>query len=212
MTDTREAGRIILENLGMFNEAVRLYEECIHPEIFKNIEQLVKSWADEQGWKHEADWDDENILVAPVEWDTSENQDMLLKARFSWWWEDRDASNSYHLADICDLGQTAMGFWFEITHSIFGGKTLWNSFVKTIPTEMSQRIAEFGFRDKGKGAYFLPVKLHHQELPTAWVNEDYAACFKPIEDALATLKAAQGIFDELLAKAEAYAKENQSPT
>lgn len=213
MTDTREAGRIILENLGMFNEAAILYEESIQPEIFKEIEELVKDWADEQGWKHVADWEDLNIWVAPVEWNASgNNEDAPSKAWFYLGWEDSD-SNSYHLADICGTGQTAMGFWFLVNHPTFVRKT-WNSFLKSIPA-ISRNISEIGFVDKGKskeGVYFLPVTLSHQELATAWVNEDYAACFKPIEDALATLKEAQGIFDELLAKAEAYAKENQSPT
>lgn len=212
MSDTREAGKMILENLGMFNEAVRLYEECIQPEIFSNIEQLVKRRAEAYGWECADDWENTGIWVAPVEWNASENnKEAPSKAHFSFWWEEKDVTNSYELADICGVGQTTMGFWFEITPSTFGGKTLWNAFAKTISAEMAQKIAEFGFRDKEKGTYFLPVKLQHMELASAWINEDYAECLKPINDALETLKAAQGVFDDLLTKALTYA-ENKSAT
>lgn len=204
MTDTRKAGALILENLAMFNEAAVLYENVIQLEILEKLDDVIQNWAKETGWESETVWhtDDSPVWVAPLEWNHSgDNKEEPSKAFFSLWYLEEDATDSYVVADLCGVGQTEMGFWFEIHHSTFGGKTSWNAFAKTIPTEMAKKIAEFGFRDQLKGTYFLPIKLEHKEMASAWDNEDYAECFKPIVSALNTLKDSRSVFDELLAMA-----------
>lgn len=213
MTDTRKAGTLILENLAMFNEAVVLYENVIHVEILEELDNVIQHWAKESTWESQTIWHTDMgspVWVAPSGWNASgENNEGSAKAWFALWYLDEDATNSYIAADLCGVGQAEMGFWFEAHHPTFGGKTLWNAFAKTIPNDMAKKIAEFGFTDQGKGTYFLPVKLQHKEMASAWDNEDYAECFKPIVSALETLKSSQSVFDDLLAKAKAYAMFNK---
>ena len=208
MTDTRKAGTLILENLAMFNEAAMLYEDVIEREIFEKLDNVIQNWAQENGWENktisDADFNFE-AWVAPPKWNASgDNKEEPSKANFSLWYLEEDATNSFFVADLCGVGQTEMGFWFEISYPTFGGRTKWNAFAKTIPTDMTKKIAEFGFRDQGRCAYFLPIKLDHEKMARAWDNEDYTECFEPIVSALKTLKDSQSVFDELLAMAGAF--------
>jgi hypothetical protein len=201
MTDTRKAGTMILEHLAMFNEAVVLYETQIHTEVAEELDIAIEQWAKNEGWDVEADWrDDGTIWVAPLEWKIGEDD-------FTAWFELvylNDTTTSFLIANLCGVGETELGFRFEVQRQVFGGKTQWNTFFKSIPSNIIKEISALGFLDQGKGSYFLPVRIDCKELASAWDNEDYAKVFEPITIALEKLKTSQYVFDKLLAAAEKY--------
>lgn len=203
MTDTRKAGTMILEHLAMFNEAAVLYETQIHTEVVEELDIAIEQWAKNEGWGVEADWrEDGFIWVAPLEWNIGPDEDDFK----AWFVLDslEETGNSYKIADLCGVGESEFGFWFVVEHQVFGGKTQWNTFIRSLPSEIIKEISAFGFLDKGKGSYFLPVRIECKELASAWDNEDYAKVFEPITTALDKLKNSKNVFDKLLVAAEKY--------
>lgn len=61
-------------------------------------------------------------------------------------------------------------------------------------------LAAIGFRNRGKGSFFLPIRLDAAKLASAWedVQQDFDEALEPFEKALEKLKKAKPIFDQII--------------
>lgn len=203
MSESRKAGSIILANLAMFNEAVLLFEEKIQPKIFEKLDVLFEEYLNPEKWIRECEFHNEGeTWFSPLEWQI-ENLDEATEAKAWFSLEfNHGEGNSFDLADLSGVGQDEMGITFKIKPSQFGGKTKWNNFTKTIPSSLGNKLQTLGFRDFGKGVFFIPIKLNPSLLASAWENEDYEELMQPVIVVLENIKQSVAIFNELFSLAK----------
>jgi len=207
MSNENKAGALILSQLGMFNEAVSLLA-TIESKFFEAFDESVSGFAEENGWVGNYDLsDNEDCWVAPNNWNMAEpEEDHDPKAKFAIDTINHDA-NDYWIALFCEQGKSGgeAGFMFDVNYKVFGGKTTWNNFAKTINQSMSSKLLRLGFKNKGKGIYFLPIHLDANLLANTWEeNGEFAHdddCFEPLRQAFGKLKESQEIFTQILSKA-----------
>jgi len=200
MNDPRKAGVLILNNIGMFNEASLLMSETIEVELFKKIEEEIEQWQEENEWHGEGNWYGDRMWVCPPAWAIDRENDSW-KAYFEFNRENDDLVDTFELASFCGSGRTRVGFRFTATSAYFGNKRQWLNFCnRSLPTAASE-LQKLGFT-YDKGLWFLPVTLSSTDLAAAYEGEDYAEALQPIRLALDQLKLAQPVFDEIIKKAE----------
>ena len=207
MNDPRKAGSLILNNLGMLNEASLLLEVQIEVEVFRNIQEEIEAWLDESGWHGQGEWDSEYMWVSPATWkldNDNDNDNDLCKAVFEFDFEKKEpegSGDSYSLAYFCGYGQVRVGFRFTPKFEYFGKKKEWTNFCnKSLPAAASG-LQKLGFV-YDKGHWFLPVTLSNADLAVAYEGEDYAEALQPVRRALDQLKKVQPVFDEIIRAAE----------
>jgi hypothetical protein len=200
MTDPRKAGALILNNIGMLNEASLLMTGTIDLEIFGKIKEEIEQWQEEAGWKGAADWYADSMWIGPPAWAIDSESDSW-RAYFDCDREKDDPSDAFDLASLCGSGSVRVGFRFIATADYFGNKRQWLNFCnKSLPAAASG-LQKLGFTYE-KGSWFLPVTLSKTELAAAYEGEEYEEALQPIRLALDQLKAAQPIFDEIIRTAE----------
>jgi hypothetical protein len=200
MTDPRKAGALILNNIGMFNDAAMLMSETIEVELFKKIDEEIEQWQKENEWHGEGNWYGDCMWVCPPAWGV-DIEDDSWKAYFEFDRKKGDLADKVELASFCGCGRTRVGFRFTATSEYFGNKKQWLNFCnKSLPAAASE-LQKLGFT-YDKGFWFLPITLSSTDLAMAYEGDDYAAALQPIRLALDQLKAAQPIFDEIIKSAE----------
>lgn len=200
MTDPRKAGALILNNIGMLNEAALLMTETIEVELFKKIEEEIEQWQVDSEWHGEGNWYGDCMWVCPPAW-AIDPEDDSWKAFFEFNREKDDLADIFELASFCGSGGTRVGFRFSATSEYFGNKRQWLNFCnRSLPAAASE-LQKLGFT-YDKGFWFLPVTLSSTDLAGAYESDDYAEALRPIRLALDQLKAAQPIFDEIIKTAE----------
>ncbi|BBF68822.1 hypothetical protein [Sphingomonas bisphenolicum] len=195
--DFIRAGAIILRDLAVLNRATIFYEEQVVPIITNAVETLIREWVEEKLWKGEIDAPDTftTIWVCPGAWQNDSEEEPL--ARFTLGHRNEEATSSYEIADLLNLGQTDFGFWFEPEYSWFGGKSTWNAFSKTI-ADIAEELGKKGWINEGKGIFFRPIALAADLRVSAWENEDWSEVLAPLRNALDELEADQSTFDKIL--------------
>lgn len=204
MTDTKKAGALILENLGMFNEAALLMEK-IEKKVNEAFNNVVKSWAAEQRWDGEFTWGggDDYTWVAAPEWNLGDEQENDYRIKFMFDYME-DLGASYALAYMCGLAETRTGFMLELKTSAFGrGGKRWKEAVRGQAEILSQLQAmDFDLADSRNGLLFLPVILSAEQLAVDWDNDDYSVALSPVVDALDKIKQALPLINKLVEIAE----------
>ncbi|MCB5195692.1 hypothetical protein [Deefgea salmonis] len=201
MSETREAGALILSQLEMFNETVKLYEAVIQPEVFESMEKLVIEATEGQGWIGGYYESNSEIWLAPEIWNAAESsEDPALRAGFTLV-NFNEEDDSYLIAALCGYASASAGFKFFIDTKAFGGKPVWNknfqAWAEKSPKSI-QNIQALGFRDLGKGEFFLPVQLDAEELSNAYRTNDFEVALEPLQNALEIIKHSQKLFDQIL--------------
>lgn len=200
MTEKRKAGAIIIENLGMFDEAKRLFDK-IEEEVFDKVDAIVEDWVKENGWAGECDFYESDTWIAHPDWIAGENGEYWARLFLNYYPGADPEVESEWLSDLCGESQVPFGFCFEANYPRFGGKAKWKNFCKSL-TENNLALKEAGFNADGKGGWFLPVKLNKGTVANAYENEDYDEAMKPVFEALEKLEKARPVFDGLLEKAK----------
>ncbi|NTU73966.1 hypothetical protein HGB07_07470 [Candidatus Roizmanbacteria bacterium] len=193
----RKAGAIILNNLAMFNEAAILMEQQIEAQIFGEIDNIIQQWITKNEWNGEAEWFEvENTWMSPKEWcKQSEQQDTTFAV--TWLAREDEEESSYDVANLCDCGQTRLGFFFGRHDDI--KKSAWK--LKPASQEKySLELEPLGFieTDDKYAPWFLPVVLDNLTLAKAYENDDYDEAMKPLRRALESIVNAQRVFDEVV--------------
>lgn len=199
MSNNKDAGRMILGDLGLFNQAVVLFEQELEPEIQTKFAEAIQSWADKHDW---ASWiNAENIdgaCVAPPKWSFKEesgDEDANPWFQFA----PAESGDSYLLADLFGVGSTSVNWWFCIHEKGLGfeSKKAWKKALQAVAEKYSERLKPLGIiYDE---PYFnLPLKLDPTKLADAWGDDSYDELFEPLIAALDTLEKAVPILDEMV--------------
>lgn len=205
MSNENKAGALILSQIGMLNEAIAMLN-TIESKIFENIDRIIEDFTDKNGWIGNFDFSKSGSWLAPSEWSLAPPEDRCdPKARFNM--DNINDNDDYWIALFCEQGISGgeAGFMFYVKHKEFGGKTAWNNFAKTIDQSMLSKLIKLGFKNQGKGVFFLPVHLDANLLARTWEeNGEFTHdddCFDPLRQALEKIKAAQEVFSQILNKA-----------
>ena len=199
MNDPKKAGALILNNLGMFNEAALLFTDEIEVKIFEKIKEEIEKWCQENDWEGKGDWYGDPMLVSQPTWKL--DNDTRYKASFIFSYEKDDHVDTYSLASFCGCGKGHVGFWFTPDFGYFGKKQQWINFCNKSLQAVITRLQKLGFK-YDKGYWFLPVTLSSTNLAVAYEGDDYTEALQPLIDSLDQLKEAQPIFDEIISAAE----------
>lgn len=196
MSDNKSAGRVILSELKMFNEAAVLFEQEVHPAFMNAFGEAIQNWAKEHGWSSSVDPDDPSYLLAPPAWNlNNKKRDDDPGARFYWGLTEDDSG--YILANLCGVGSVITGLWFALDEKAFGGKRLWKQGLQAIASKYIERLKPLGFA-YAEPDFYLPLRLDSGKLADAWSDDIYDDLLEPVVVALNTLDKAVPIFDELI--------------
>ena len=135
MEEERKAGSLIISQLGMFNEAVSLFNNIVEPAILEAFDKSVESFAHENNWigTFDLEGDDDDCWLAPSAWNIA---DLGEKAEHKAWFEidsinEEDDSWTALFCRQANTGGEA-GFVFNVDHKKFNGKNAWNAYAANI--------------------------------------------------------------------------------
>lgn len=197
--DIIRAGAIILKDLALFNQTAVFFEGQVDPVIRNAVGDLVQVWSRERNWKGEMDVSEgfEALWICPSNWEEGEDNPF---AKFRFCYEDVVDTNSYEIADLFGVGDSRFGFRFQPEYSWFGGKSAWNTAVKTMADQI-QKISNTGWIYEDKGVFFLPAVMDSTFLVTAWENEDWSEALSPLTEAVNKIEEDIKLFETIIRKA-----------
>jgi len=198
MSDNKEAGRLILADLKMFNAAVELFEQEIYPAILEAMGEAIQNWAEKHDWYVADSVDEDSLWLAPRTWHF-ENHKNADDANPYFIWSrvtTEGEGNSYILADICGVGTSINAFRFG--HEIQGKG--WKMAARSTRDDYADRLKSHGFSifDNEKNPFYLPWQLDVGKLADAWMNDDYDELMEPLMTALNNLKGSVETFDKFM--------------
>lgn len=205
----KEAGRLILSNFQMFNDAVMLFEREIEPFILKLLDQQIEVTCNEKGWHSYTDFPDNcDTWFCPKNWlvaNPEDEEDYVARfdVIFLQGWDDELSS----LDSLCGINDKA-GLGFRVNMKKFSSEGKWNSFAKEQALEINSDLSSRGFEVVRNhyvakhGAFFLPFKLDMRQLADAWENESYELLMQPVAEAMNTINSTLPVFQGLLDRAE----------
>lgn len=205
MNPNKQAGRMILTDLQLFNHAAVLLEKEIEPEILFSFTKVIQDWIKESNWI--AELNDENIdysWIAPEIW-RYEGLRGCDDANPYFSLDRAVESDSYSLADLCGVGTVDYSFWFvvdekrlEIPKRKF--KISWAAMVQNY----IGRLKLLGFIYDGS-RFHIPLRLDAARLADAWDEGDYEDFLVPLVVVLKSLAQAVPIFQEMITELESAA-------
>lgn len=207
MAEESQAGKLILSQIGMFNEAVILFVNVVEPALLGAVDDCVEAFAKAEQWDGLFDLaDDSDCRLAPAQWNVGEESDDFDPK--AWFAIDVIKDNDdYWSALLCNQGSQGgeAGFMFGVDKGTFGKKREWNKLFSKIDAAMLTKLEKLGFKiveDEGCKTFFLPIHLDAAMLAETWGKDDEFSdadpCFEPVKAALETLKTAWPIFDVIL--------------
>ena len=200
--EAKQAGQLILSGLRQFNQATVLFESYIEPAFGKSVELIVEAFVREVYWDGDLNWDKGEHWFASKTWKSNEEQ---LATFFDY--VTAEGEQDYWLAVVTGQGiaQGEWGYRFAPKRANFGGTQNFNRWMRDHGSSLTSPLVELGFRDEGKGEFFLSVRFDLEQLAACWLEygefrEDHEL-FKPLTAALETMKQSILYFDHLLEKA-----------
>lgn len=196
MGSEHKAGSLIISQIGMFNEAAVLFESVILPAFFGGIDLCIKNFANQKNWLGVFDLSGEesNCWLAPKKWNEAESEkEPECKAWFAI--DTINDNDDYWTALFC--GQASKGgeagIMFDVDPAKFGGRRACNAYFREIDPSLIDKLAKKGFKNMGRGQFFLPVRLDSAKLASAWEDNEgeFPAddeCFSPLLSALETIQ------------------------
>jgi hypothetical protein len=209
MADEYQAGKMILSQISLFNEAANLFGNVVEPAMLHAIDECTEVFAKDEQWvgTFELGGDDDDCWLAPAQWNVGEdNTDLDRKAWFAI--DNICDDDDYWTALFCNQGRAGgeAGFMFGADEGTFGKKMAWNRSFSKIDQATTADLKKLGFKivenNEGKKTFFLPVHLDAARLAEIWGTDgDFSAvdsCFEPVKIALEKIKTAWPIFDAIL--------------
>jgi hypothetical protein len=193
-----ELNALIVTNIADLDAAARQLGR-LEAEVGDALDELVTRLSRERGWDSYAEWNDDEIWVAPRDWrNPGSSTDEDHKCEFSFDVSDpiQAEADSFWLTQFVGKGYAQLGFrWSrnDIT------KARWRKAV----SQHTDLIADirglgFGYGEKD-GSFFLPLVIDPTQLSAALAEESpEQALQQPLADAFAVLDRAKSLFDSLL--------------
>jgi hypothetical protein len=210
MTNEYQAGKIILSQIGMFNEAANLFGDVVQPAILQSIDKCIEDFASSEQWigRFEFGEEDEFFWLAPNAWNVSDESDDPDADVWFQLESINDDEDDYWTALLCNQGSAGgeAGFMFYADNKKFGRQRAWNNIFNNIDENLVDDLKNLGFKivdsESGKKTFFLPIHLDAMKLAETWGNDgefsDDDPCFDPLKVALQKLKMALPTFDAIL--------------
>ncbi len=209
MADEFQAGKMILSDIGMFNEAAILFKEVVEPAVLGAVDECVAAFTKAEQWVgvFELAGDGEICWLAPAQWNIgAESGEPDANMWFAI--DNTNDDSDYQTALFCNQGRSGgeAGLMFGADNDKFGKKMAWNKSFKQIDPIVIAELKKLGFKivenADGKQTFFLPFQLDAAALAETWGNDgefsDVDPCFEPVKAALEKLKLAQPLFDTIM--------------
>ncbi len=209
MADEYQAGKMILAEIGMFNDAAHLLEEVVQPAVLGAIDECVETFVNTELWggNFKLAGDERDCWLAPAQWIVGKDKNGdVAKAWFSI--DKFKDKEDYWTALLCGHGSAEcdVGFVFRVDPGVFGTVAAWSKYLSGLDQEKVSVLVKNGFKlgdnEENKKTFFLPIRLDSKKLADIWGDRgQFAAsddCFEPVKEALEKLKMAWPIFDDIL--------------
>ncbi|MEQ5574442.1 hypothetical protein ABN306_16595 [Providencia huaxiensis] len=196
----RQAGKQLLSQLKMFNEAVIYFEQHVEPAFWKSFDKCIDRFIKNNNLAGDANYEHKSYCwLAPKNWVIENNN-------WKYWFETKttvDKELDYTLAVLTGTGieQGNFGFEFTLNTGYFGGIKKLTNYTKSISQEYQEKLRKLGLEDRGKGNFFLPVMIDTKLLEDCWgLNGEFPVedeVFAPLRNALETLLESTEILDTI---------------
>ncbi|HEM7507719.1 TPA: hypothetical protein U2J54_000689 [Providencia rettgeri] len=199
----RQAGKQLLSQLKMFNEAVVYFDQHIEPAFWKSFDKCIDRFIKNNKLAGDADYENKQYCwLAKNDW-------VIENDNYRYWFGTRttvDEELDYTLAVLTGQGieQGNFGFEFKLNAAHFGGArklTSYNNSISKKYNEDKKKLIKMGFEDQGKGNYFLPIIIDLKLLEDCWgLNGEFPVeddVFSPLRNALETLLESTEILDTM---------------
>lgn len=198
MSQNKEAGRMILADLQLLNQAAVLFENEVQPEILTSVTTVIKAWIDDQGWRGDIGDDSlDDSWLAPGGWGFT-NAKNIDDAKVFFGLYRTSEDGSYALADLCGVGSASFSFWFVVDDPLIKRpKKKFDLAWQSLLQKYNGKLKRLGFVLEGT-SFYLPLRLDPNHLVAAWDDDNYEDLLAPMGTALNVLAQATPIFQELL--------------
>lgn len=210
----KQAGKLIIENIQMLEEAIALLNGDLSQQIFGEIEKIVKekvsTYAGE--WQGEyALFDDWALSIAPCSWRVQNTDNFTHKdcfARVVLKYETKNSendTNEYLLTAFFDnpLDVMVLSFipWYDSYLNCT--KKTWKKFANN-QNEQYLELETLGFKySPTEGEWSLPIaSLDQKKVAECYVEDNLADALTPISDAFDKLHQAHPYFEKIVAAAK----------
>lgn len=196
--DNRQAAALVIENIGMLEEAKRLLEGEVSRKVFAAIDQLVEAWVEEKGWSGYFNLFEDEQYFGAREWIREAKSGEAYVAWFAL--AHNDTEEEWWLTSVLGSRSSLAGFRFHIDPN--KGRRVWKIFASQKNQEYPE-IEEAGFQfEPVDGTWFLPWKLDARQLAENYARDSIARALDPVRDALHKIEALQPVFVKLVDAAQ----------
>ena len=218
------AGALIIRNLKLFDDSVKLFMLEVDPTIFSALEQQIKKWVElKTNWYGTFNWNElETIMFAPKEWvvrpfDTKgvDQTSYSLKgvppafAYFSLGARQEDDTSDvsekydqYWLTRLCRVGRNSIGFLWQMNTDALPVTSQRKTKLKEIARHHADALSKHGFVFEEKnGNFFLPIEIDSENLAKAYESEAIDDALTSVMERLERVAAATGEFTKLVSAA-----------
>lgn len=201
----RKAGELLLNELKTVNETAIYLTRKISPAFWYAIDENVQKFIADNNWEGTCNLEsDKGLWLAPGSWKFNETWQLWFESATT-----AEGGVDSHLATITGVGTQAGEWGFEsyINLSAFGESAHVAAKIKDLDNKYVIKMRAEGFQYRGKGNFFIPVKVDLCLLSRAWATmgdfpmED--AAFDNLRDVLKKLRSAASIMDEFIAELSA---------
>ncbi|MBN6711023.1 hypothetical protein JFL47_10945 [Haemophilus haemoglobinophilus] len=204
MNSKKEAFKLIIENIQMFDEASQLINEEISEQIFDKIEDVIRN---SQYLGRFDFFETSDFNFYPEKWlSSTQNKENPNNSYAHYYFgflsneSKNDVGSYWCITPLFSHKQESMVFGF---YSYIKCSTRdWKNFIKEMNEEYPQ-LNELGFKwNPNEGSFYIIIPpLDKQKIIESYPDFDDA--FEPIKNALNILIEAEPIFDEIVEKAKA---------
>ena len=210
----KQAGKLIIENIQMLEESIRLLSGDLSQEIFDEIEIVLQDKLSEfsDEWSQSNELFSSGVcLFAPNKWRLIDSEQFNHKdyfARYSFTWQStisEQETNQYLLTVFFNNSYDVMVFKFVPWFNCYARctKGLWKNFAVS-QNEKYPEIESLGFKYSAKeGEWHLPIaSLNQQLVADCYAEDNLADAMGPITEALDKLYQAHPYFDKIIEAAK----------
>ncbi|STO53655.1 Uncharacterised protein [Canicola haemoglobinophilus] len=204
MNSKKEAFKLIIENIQMFDEACQLIDKEISKQIFEKIEDVIRMNSQYSGRFNFIN--NKDFKFYPEKWlNSTQNKEDPQNSYAHYYFGFLSAESNNNVGTCLSItplfshkqDSMVFGFYSYIKCSAKD----WKNFIKEMNEEYPQ-LNQLGFKWNPKeGSFYIIIPpLDKQKIIESYPDFDDA--FEPIENALDILIEAKPIFDEIIEKAK----------
>lgn len=198
---SKEAGRLIIENISAIQEAHLLLTGELSEQVFRVVDETIESWAKKNDWRGTFSFldDDDGTFFYPSEWQVIADEADGVVASFALASLNADDDREEWLTRLLGAGEERVCFWFSVEYGdLRFKKKQWKTFAGE-QNEQRPEIANAGFQfNATEGTWSLPWKIDAKALADGWGNDTMEDAMEPLRVALERIKSVSSSFDEVV--------------